>query len=119
VCLRVCLGVIVYLQGQQQRAAGKKKENEKQFSAEGEKTRAGIRAAVSAFGIHNGHTITRCHTMRKKKVSHGANFFCPYFLAAFASYCAKASATRECANLIDPKADCFSMSERRRFPAAS
>lgn len=79
----MCLGVIVYLQGQQQRAAGEKKENEKQFSAEGEKTRAGIRAAVRVFGIHNGHTITRCHTMRKKKVSHGANFFLPLLFGRF------------------------------------
>ena len=79
----MCLGVIVYLECQEQSAQGEDEKDGENFAAEGEKTRARIRAAVCVFGIHNGHTITRCHTLRKKKVSHGANFFLPLLFGRF------------------------------------
>lgn len=80
----MCLCVFVFLQRQEQEARGEDEKHGEDFAAYREKTRAGIRAAACAFGIHNAPTVTHCHTKHKKKVSLGANFFCPYFLTGFA-----------------------------------
>ena len=75
---------------------------------------------VCCLCSHNVCNVVQCVTTCKKKMRPHAIFFSPpYFRPGLVVYSAKASATRECANLMDASAACFSMSDSMRFPAAS
>ena len=119
-CLRVCLFVFVFLECQEQSAQGKHEKNGENFAAKCEKTRTRFRAAVVVLCSHNVRNVAQCVTTCKKKMrAHAIYFRAPYFRPALTAYSANASDTRECASLIDASALCFSMSDSKRFPAAS
>jgi len=93
-CVSLCVWFVVcvcVLQGQEQNAQGEDEKDGENFAAEGEKTRAEIRAAVCAFCSHNVRNVAQRVTTCKKKVRSSQNNFSPYLLAC----CPSASDTRE------------------------